>query len=158
MIKCLFWFLNSSISPPLDILFVSLWDRKLLLIFIVILFYCFAEHTSVLEVWRVSHKQHVHVWQVCNTDKAGLVLQGGGHAHTGSVGVRGAVIVCATHPLPCHHLAHWHTGILSPRDHKGVTKIRTQTARGIRTVFISSYPPYCLLSLCCLSLFKTDIV
>lgn len=117
-------------------------------------------------MWRVSHKQHVHVWQVGDTDKAGLVLQGGGHAHTGSVGVRGAVIVCATHPLPCHHLAHWHTGILSPRGHKGVTKLRRKTDRSCEKCMVQEESEGLslyrlilrLLSLCCLSLFKTDIV
>lgn len=74
--------------------------------------------TGVLKVRRIPHEQHVGAGRVRDTDEAGLVLQRRRDANAGGVGVRGAVVVRATHPRPRHHLTHRHTGVLRPRDHR----------------------------------------
>ena len=74
--------------------------------------------TCVLKVRRIPHKQHLCVGEVRDADEASLVLQRGGDANAGGVGVRGALAVGTAHPRPHHHLTHRHTGVLRPQDYR----------------------------------------
>lgn len=75
--------------------------------------------TGVLQVRRVTHKQHVRVRRVCDADEASLVLQGRGHADAGGAGAGGAVAVAAAHAGSRHHLTHRDAGVLARRRSRG---------------------------------------
>lgn len=80
--------------------------------------------TCVLQVWWISHKQHVCVGRVCDTNEASLVLQRGRDANAGSVGMRSAVVVAVTHWRSRHHLTHRHTGVLQPQDYTETQEVK----------------------------------
>lgn len=71
-----------------------------------------AVRTSVLQVRRVAHEEHVWAGRMRDADEAGLVLQRRGDAHAGGGRVDGAIVVGATRRRTRHHLPHRHTGEL----------------------------------------------